>query len=248
MQSKTQLIIQNLKHYILHTAALSKWEIHEQFDDIIFIINGTREYLFNFVFCKTDLSIQKTLDYLRIRNVEATWVMESSTTSNILEKYNIKRASTAKKMLLPFRNYLLPADTVPNLKLISVNNDNLLKQLDLCTSSIFIHNIGIVNTFLRGLSNGSSQLKFFLASLDDKIVGTCGIYIQDNVAGFYSDGVLPIYRNKGIGTQMVLERIKIAQELKCHYAVAHCMKPSVNLYKRLGFQVLGNLYLYISTV
>ncbi|OEY86977.1 GNAT family N-acetyltransferase [Wolbachia pipientis] len=248
MQNKTQLITQNLKDYILYTAALSQWEIHDTFDGIVFTINDSRESLFNFVFCKTELSIPQTLDYLKTRNREATWVMESTIKSNVLEKYNIKHASTPKKMLLKIRNYLLPADTIPNLKLITVNSNQLLEQLDLYTSRIFYHRSGIVSTFFRGLPNCSTQLKFFLVSLDDKIVGTCGIYIQDNVVGFYSDGVLPIYRNQGIGTQMVLERIKIAQESKCQYAVAHCMKPSVNLYKRLGFQVLGNLYLYTSTV
>ncbi len=245
---KAQLIIQNLKYYILYAAALSKWEIHDQFDDIVFIINGTRDPLFNFVFCKNDISIQKTLDYLRKRDVEATWIMETSNKNNILEKYDIKHASTAKKALLQLRNYFLPDDIVSNLRLITVNNNDLLRDLDLCTSRIFFHKTNVVSTFFRGLSNGSSQLQFFLAELDERIVGTCGIYIQDNVAGFYSDGVLPIYRNKGIGTQMVLERIKIARKFNCQHIVAHCMKPSVNLYKRLGFQILGNLYLYTSTV
>ncbi|WP_255453469.1 GNAT family N-acetyltransferase [Wolbachia endosymbiont of Atemnus politus] len=116
----------------------------------------------------------------------------------------------------------------------AVNSSNLLEQLDLCTSGIFHHNVGIVSTFLRGLSNyddKNSELRFFLITLNNEIVGTCGFYIQNSVAGFYSDGVLPIHRNRGIGSQMVLERIKIIQQLQCKYVVAHCMKPSVNLYK-----------------
>ncbi|WP_246209902.1 GNAT family N-acetyltransferase [Wolbachia endosymbiont of Atemnus politus] len=120
------------------------------------------------------------------------------------------------------------------MKLNAVNSSNLLEQLDLCTSGIFHHNVGIVSTFLRGLSNyddKNSELRFFLITLNNEIVGTCGFYIQNSVAGFYSDGVLPIHRNRGIGSQMVLERIKIIQQLQCKYVVAHCMKPSVNLYK-----------------
>lgn len=250
----SNFITQNLKDYIIYAANLSKWEVHDKFDNIIFTINGTKESLFNFVFCEnqyTELSIQKTLEYLKERNVEATWVINSHMkTKDILEKYEIKHVSTPKKALLNIKNYFLPDDVVPNLRLNAVNSSYLLEQLDLYTSKIFYHNIRVVSTFFRGLSNydyENSGLRFFLVTLNDEIVGTCGIYIQDNVAGFYSDGVLPMYRNQGIGTQMVLERIKMAKQLECKYIVAHCMKPSVNLYKRLGFQILGNLYLYISS-
>lgn len=250
----SNFITQNLKDYIIYAANLSKWEVHDKFDNIIFTINGTKESLFNFVFCEdqyTELSIQKTLEYLKERNIEATWVINSHMkTKDILEKYEIKHVSTPKKALLNMKNYFLPDDVVPNLRLNAVNSSYLLEQLDLYTSKIFYHNIGVVSTFFRGLSNydyENSGLRFFLVTLNDEIVGTCGIYIQDNVAGFYSDGVLPMYRNQGIGTQMVLERIKMAKQLECKYIVAHCMKPSVNLYKRLGFQMLGNLYLYISS-
>ncbi|MDD9140126.1 MAG: phosphatidylglycerophosphatase A, partial [Candidatus Cardinium sp.] len=41
------------------------------------MINGTRDPLFNFVFCKSDFSMQKTLDYLHKIDVEATWVRPS---------------------------------------------------------------------------------------------------------------------------------------------------------------------------
>ncbi|MDM8335490.1 GNAT family N-acetyltransferase [Wolbachia pipientis] len=250
----SSLITQNLKDYILYTANLSQWEVHDEFDNITFTINGTRESLFNFVFCEdrcTELSVQNTLNYLRKRNIEATWVMNSYTkTKDILEKCGIKHVSTPKKALFNMKNYFLPADTVPNLRLNAVNSSNLLKQLDLCTSKIFHHNVGIVSTFFRGLpscDDKNSGLRFFLVTLNNEIIGTCGFYTQDGIAGFYSDGVLPTHRNRGIGTQMVLERVKIVQQLKCKYVVAHCMEPSVNLYKRLGFQILGNLYLYTSS-
>ncbi|WP_253299890.1 GNAT family N-acetyltransferase [Wolbachia endosymbiont of Chironomus riparius] len=250
MQNKeircSDLVTKNLKDYMLYAANLSKWEIHDEFDDTVFIINGSREFLFNFVFCDNELSIQKTLNYLKARNIQATWVYVKK--RKILAKYGIKHVSTPKKALLNVTNYFLPPDVVPNLKLKIIDNNQLLEQLDLYTSKIFNHNIGAVSEFFRGLPNDTSKLRLFFATLNDEFIGTCGIYIQDNVAGFYSDGVLPIYRNQGIGTQMVLERIKIAQKFKCKYAVAHCMKSSINLYERLGFKMFGNLYLYTSSV
>ncbi|GFR19769.1 glycerol-3-phosphate dehydrogenase [Trichonephila clavata] len=201
----SSLIVQNLKDYILYTANLSEWEVHDEFDNVTFTINGTRESLFNFVFCGdqcTELSIQKTLDYLRTRDIEATWVINSHMKiRDILEKCEIKHVSTPKKALLNTQNYFLPADVIPNLRLNAVNGSDLLEQLDLHTSKIFYHGVGIVSTFFRGLSNYDDEnprLRFFLVTLNSEIIGTCGLYVQDSVAGFYSDGVLPIYRNRGI--------------------------------------------------
>jgi hypothetical protein len=48
----SNLIVQNLKDYILYAENLSDWQVHDRFDNIIFTINGTRVSLFNFVFCE----------------------------------------------------------------------------------------------------------------------------------------------------------------------------------------------------
>ncbi|MCV3769241.1 MAG: GNAT family N-acetyltransferase [Wolbachia pipientis] len=259
MQNKkiyySSLVIQNLKDYILHAANLSQWEVHNEFNNIEFPINGTRELLFNFVSCEdrcTELSVQKTLNYLKKRNTGATWVINSHAKIKVLlEKNKIQYVSTPKKVLLNTKNYLLSADIVPNFKLNTVNSNNLLEQLDLCTSRIFYHNIETVSTFFRELPNHNNknlELRFFLVTLNNEVIGTCSFYIKANITGFYSDGILPIHKNRGIGTQMIIKRIKIIQQqLKCKYVVVHCMKPSINLYKRLGFQTLGNLYLYTSS-
>ncbi len=240
------LVTKNLQDYILYTTSLSSWEIHNEFEDTVFTINGTSKSLFNFVFCNNESSVQKTLNYLKKRKIEATWLNMNK--KILLERYGIQHASTPKKAFLNIENYILPADLISNLKLKLVDNSKLLEELDSYTSHIFHHDIGAVSTFFRGLQKDTSKLKIFLIILNYKTVGTCGIFIQEDVIGFYSDGVLPMYRNQGIGTQMVLERIKIAKELKCKYVIAHCMKPSINLYKRLGFQILGNIYLHTSSI
>ncbi|MGL9681765.1 MAG: hypothetical protein ACR5K2_02080 [Wolbachia sp.] len=78
----SSLITKNLKDYTLYTANLSKWKVYDEFDNIAFTINGTRESLFSFVFCGeqyNELSVQRTLDYFRTRNIEATCVMNFDT-------------------------------------------------------------------------------------------------------------------------------------------------------------------------
>lgn len=251
---KSSFATKNLRDYIIGTTRLSNWEVYK-FNNLIVTIGGTNQSLFNYVFyieesefCIT--SAQEVLSYLQERKIEATWPIDSHVKVRAkLESLGIRSVSTPKKAFLNIKNYLPFQGIIPNLVLKIVDSQEDLIELDKTTSAIFYHDVGIVSTFLRGILNHDSQtskLKFFLAKLNDKTVGTCGIYIEDEIAGFYSDGVLPMYRNQGIATEMVMQRIKIAQQHGCKYAIAHCMKPSVDLYKRVGFKMLGNLHLHVS--
>ncbi len=253
--SYPSLVTKNLRDYIIGTTKMSNWEMHK-FNNLILTINGSSQSLFNYVFHIEEgeyciKSAQGVLNYLQERKIDATWPIDSYTkVRSKLENIGIRNVSTPKKAFLSVKNYLLPQCTVPNFMLEIVDSKEALVELDRTTSTIFYHDIGIVSTFLRGLLNydhKTSKLKFFLAKLNGKTVGTCGIYIQDGIAGLYSDGVLPMYRNKGIATQMIIQRIKIAQQYECEYIIAHCMKLSINLYKRMGFKILGNLYLHVSS-
>ncbi|GHM58720.1 MAG: hypothetical protein sGL2_08700 [Candidatus Mesenet longicola] len=252
---KSSLATKNLRDYIIGTTKLSNWEVHK-FNNLIVTIGGTNQSLFNYVFYTEEAefcikSVQEVLNYLQERKIEATWPIDSHMKVRTkLENLGIKSASTPKKAFLNIRGHLPFHGRAPNLVLKVVNSQEDLIELDKMTSVIFYHDIGIVSTFLRGIlnhDNQASKLKFFLAKLNGKTVGTCGIYIEDEIAGFYSDGVLPMYRNQGIATEMIMQRIKIAQQYCCKYVIAHCMKSSVNLYKRVGFKMLGNLHLYISS-
>ena len=91
-----------------------------------------------------------------------------------------------------------------------------------------------------------NSLNAFLVKKNQEFVGTCTLYVQGDIAGFYADGVFEKYRNQGIGTQLVLKRIQIAKEMGCQSVIAHCMSASVSLYKRIGFRMMGKLPLYIS--
>ncbi|WP_339045773.1 GNAT family N-acetyltransferase [Candidatus Mesenet endosymbiont of Agriotes lineatus] len=252
---KSSLVTKNLRDYIIDTTKLSNWEIHK-FNNLTVTIGSTSQSLFNYVFYTEEgefciESVREVLSYLQERKIEATWPIDSHIKVRTkLENLGIKSSSTPKKAFLNIRNYLPSQDKVSNLVLKVVSSQEDLTELDKITSVIFYHDIGIVSTFLRGIlnhDNQASKLKFFLVKLNDKTVGTCGIYIEDEIAGFYSDGVLPMYRNQGIATEMVMQRIKIAQQHCCKYVIAHCMKSSVNLYKRVGFKMLGNLHLYVSS-
>ena len=254
----SSLVTSNLKDYMIYATQISNLEMHN-FGNITLTINESRSSLLNFAFhdtnttdCNED-SIVKVLEFLKKRNIEATWPVDShmKKLKTMLEKLGLSSVSLPKKAVAAIGNYLIPNTNGPKIVLDIVDSEEKLTDLDNIASKVFYSDHKEVATFLRGLVNQNDtqnlKLKFFLVKYNNIKVGICGMYVKDKVVGFYSDGVLPEYRNKGIASQMVLERIKIAKkEYNCNYAIAQCMKPSVNLYKRLGFKMLGSLSLYTS--
>ncbi len=251
---KSALALQNLQEYITYCMEISSWERHS-FDGIEVIFNGQGDSVFNYVFCKEDVrreEVIKVLQFLKEKEWEMTWPVDSHMHSlrNILDGLGIAEASTPKKAFLDVSNFveISAANKVHNVKLVRVNNDELIDKYDKSTSEIFYHDTGMVTKLLRGIpEDKSDKLQFFLTKLNDEYVGTCALYIGSTSVGFYADGVFSKFRGHGIASKMITEKIKIAQHHGCKYAIAHCMKQSVNLYQRLGFKMLGGLRLYVSS-
>ena len=250
---KSALALQNLKEYISYTMEISGWE-HYSFNNIEFIFNGHEESLFNYAFCEADVTredIIEVLKFLQEKKWEATWPVDvhMQHLGTILDDLKLLHASTPKKAVLNIANFIEPSNMkeVAQLKLIRVNTDELISEYDKSTSEIFHHNEIIVSQFIRGVArNDTDKLQFFLAKIDNEYVGTCALYMGSKSVGFYADGVFRKFRGNGIASKMISKKIKIAQEHGYQYAVAHCMKQSINLYQRLGFRMLGNLKLYVS--
>ncbi|QGR02280.1 GNAT family N-acetyltransferase [Ehrlichia ruminantium] len=256
----SSLVMDNLKNYFTYVMQISKLEAHH-FQDITLIINEQHTSLLNFAFHDTKTShcneaaVIEALEFLKKRNIEITWAVDShmKKLKSTLERLGLVSVSFPKKAVANIENYIIPNTQNLGITLNVVDDQAKLLELDNIALHIFHSSPGEIATFLRGLVNcndiSNSPLKFFLVKYNNVKVGICGMYVQNKVVGFYSDGVLPGYRNQGIASQMVIERIKIAKkQYACKYAIAQCMKPSVNLYKRLGFKMLGSLSLYTSLV
>lgn len=250
---KSALALQNLREYISAAMEVSNWEKYS-FNNIELIFNGHRESLFNYAFCKEETTtedVKTVLEFLTEKGWEATWPVDSHMHELriILEDLKLLYASTPKKALLNITNFIESSSMkdVPGLELVKVDSDQKVIEYDKATSEIFYHDTGIVKQFLRGIPNDTTdKLQFFLAKIGNEYVGTCGMYMGSESVGFYADGVLPRFRGHGIASKIITEKIKIAQNYEYKHAIAHCMKQSINLYQRLGFQMLGNLRLYVS--
>jgi len=90
--------------------------------------------------------------------------------------------------------------------------------------------------------NGYPQL--LLVDADDEVVGWCDIVPREEYPaniGFIGVGMLPEYRGRGIGGELMTECMKMAKEAGFTEIRLDCRKSNkraIKLYKKLGFRKL----------
>jgi ribosomal protein S18 acetylase RimI-like enzyme len=87
----------------------------------------------------------------------------------------------------------------------------------------------------------------FLAEADSEIIGKVHLEIIDKVGGIYGLGVIPEYRGKGYGKEILTQSIKKltekdVQEIMLQVAVKN--KTALNIYKSCGFQETSTMDYY----
>ncbi|MDP4550082.1 GNAT family N-acetyltransferase [Alkalihalobacillus macyae] len=79
----------------------------------------------------------------------------------------------------------------------------------------------------------------FLAELNESVIGKVHIEVQNGVGGIYGLGVLPDYRGKGFGRDILMkavEKLREQQVQQIMLQVAVKNKKALNLYQSCGFQ------------
>ncbi|MFT3677395.1 MAG: GNAT family N-acetyltransferase [Chitinophagaceae bacterium] len=82
----------------------------------------------------------------------------------------------------------------------------------------------------------------FTATLDNKIVGQTCLFLTTGPlgnAGIYNVGVLPAYRNQGIGKALVEAACRYAKEKGYVYASLNANEMGRPVYQQLGFRIIG---------
>lgn len=83
----------------------------------------------------------------------------------------------------------------------------------------------------------------FIASLRGAVLGQSVVFLssgQLGVAGIYHVGVVPRFRNKGIGKAVTLAACRYAREKGYRYAVLNSTDAGKRSYGQLGFSAVGN--------
>jgi len=90
-------------------------------------------------------------------------------------------------------------------------------------------------------------MTMYLASVDDEIVGKVNVQRNSDAVGIYGLGVMPEYRGKGYGRELLKFAIKKAQELNVSDVMLQVEaenEKALNLYTKCGFEVTSKMDYY----
>ncbi len=96
------------------------------------------------------------------------------------------------------------------------------------------------SSYEQELSN--SLAKYFVAKIDDKVIGFIGTWIIVDESHITNVAVHPDYRKLGIGSMLIEAMIDYCEEKKCvayTLEVRSSNEPAISLYKKHGFKIDG---------
>ena len=88
------------------------------------------------------------------------------------------------------------------------------------------------------LVHNYENVKFYLALLDEKPIGTLTLFQTENIMGIHGVGVIPEMRKKGFAEEIMKFAINEAIDVDCDYAHLQASPLGKGIYSRLGFEDL----------
>jgi GNAT superfamily N-acetyltransferase len=136
---------------------------------------------------------------------------------------------------------------LPQLKIISVEDKVTLQEWIHIASRGFQINEAFEQVwqdlFIDAIFH--PQYRTFLALLDGRPVGTSQLFLSAGVAGIYNVTVIPEARFQGIGSAVTLTPLLVARNLGYRIGILQASRQGYSVYRRLGFQAMGNLSVYL---
>ena len=133
-----------------------------------------------------------------------------------------------------------------NVEIHQITTEHELQIFDKISSTCFDEDENCAfNLLLPSLDN--KLFRMYLAYEKDIPVACCMLSLVNDEAGLYWDGVLPAYRNKGIGSELVKYRMNVAKDLGYNSICSQNVDASKGYYQEIGFTPQGEVqgYLYL---
>jgi GNAT superfamily N-acetyltransferase len=244
-------------NYLKFIASLPNMEVHEELD-AFYISADAPVFYFNSVFnarfngnAKQKIESAKEFFRRRRRN-SLTWhITPSSQPENLSELIMVQGGELLESM--PYLAVRL--DDVPRDFPIPSNFDRkTVRTHEMLAAwiSVYCQVRGYpesADKLFRIFSDldltESSPLQLILGYLDGKPVSTYSVFMDREIAGFYSLTTLPEARGHGIGTAISIVAVNLAMRYGYESAMLLSEHPSRNICKRLGFvDGFGNMDVY----
>ncbi len=243
-------------HYCLGTSSKAELSIGRY---LTWLMTDLPDHFMNLVVCTQspaedpDELVESALTHFRLMNIQKlSWLTRAGAQSTELNQSLLTNGLTFREAFateMAVDLSILPENlsTCPGLKIIQVEQQQTLKQW------IHIASIGFrisaeyeqawQNLFVEAIFH--PHYRTYLALLNGKPVGTSQLFLSEGVAGIYNVTVLPEARHQGIGSAIALAPLLEARKLGYQIGVLQASTRGYNVYRRLGFQDMGNLSLYL---
>ncbi len=85
------------------------------------------------------------------------------------------------------------------------------------------------------------HLFHFIAYIDNTPVGSASLFFNDNVWGLYNLGVLPEYRQQGVGTALLKTRIDYVKSQQGQQIVLHAAPITTHMTEKMSFKKITSI-------
>jgi ribosomal protein S18 acetylase RimI-like enzyme len=247
IQTSNRVVEESVFNYLKFITSLPNIEVHEE-PDAFYVSADAPVLYFNSVFNarfngNTKQKIESAKEFFRRRGRNSfTWHI---TPSSQPEKLTECIKAQGGELLESIPYLAVHLDNVPRDFPVPSNFDwKTVRTHEMLAAwiSIYCHARGYPESaekLLRIFSDleltESSRLQLILGYLGDKPVSTYSVFMDREIAGFYSLTTLPETRGYGLGTAISVVAVELAVSYGYESATLVSEQPSRNICKRLGF-------------
>ena len=223
------------------------------------LLTSLPDHFMNLVVCTqlpsegVDDLIERALAHFRSINIsKLSWLVHEGVPAEELNRVLLDhgltyRESFATEMAVDLSSLQEDLPTIPGLRIVPVVGGDTLRNWVHVASIGFRINEEFEKDWydLSIESIFEPQFRTYLALLNGKPVGTSQLFLSEGVAGIYNVTCLPEERGQGIGSAITLAPLLEARQMGYRIGILQASKRGYSVYRRLGFQDLGNLSVYL---
>ena len=224
-------------------------------DNIVFIDSGLNSSMFNIIYCDgeiTSISITKTIEYFRSKKLPfAFWIGFENEPAWLEDELQSLGLTTDEKESLMICSllHLQPREPQSLVTIKQILDKAGIDDFILVLKAILpADEHAAIKTFYEQFSDAiltsNSDLKYFIAYINDKPVATSSLFCDNKVSSIFDVIVLPELRGKGLGKLMTEQAMLYAKEKGFEYTILTATNDAKYMYQKLGFRHLKTLKVY----
>jgi ribosomal protein S18 acetylase RimI-like enzyme len=192
-------------------------------------------------------AVDKVVAFFRESGLPASWhVGPTSTPDNLgamIENAGGQFQFSMPTMVADLTVMGLPTSDVPGTRVEEVCNEEQYDDWARLGGDVFNVPENALGFFRASLCptplGPGRRLRKFVAYCDGRPAATSAVFLDDGVAGIYSVGTYPEFRNRGLGAAITIAALQAGRTAGCHTAILQSSKAGFRLYERLGFTECG---------